>query len=93
MPCSLFVKDSIWTIWINVSGLKQVAIMASNSSPKSDLPADSGLRRASHQDMAEKRTRRRAELGDVAVPRNAGTRRTASKRALLKAIEDAGGTW
>ena len=37
--------------------------------------------------------RRRAELGDVAVPRNAGKRRTASKRALLKAIEQAGGTW
>jgi hypothetical protein len=37
--------------------------------------------------------RRRAELGEVAVPRNAGNRRTPSKRALLKAIEDAGGKW
>ena len=37
--------------------------------------------------------RRRAVLGDVEVPRNAGTRRTPSKRALLKAIEDAGGKW
>jgi hypothetical protein len=37
--------------------------------------------------------RRRAELGEVIVPRNTGKRRTASKRALLKAIEDAGGKW
>lgn len=36
---------------------------------------------------------RRAELGIGELPRNAGTRRTASKRALLKAIEDAGGKW
>ena len=38
-------------------------------------------------------TRRRAELGELEIPRNAGTRRTESKRALLKAIEDAGGKW
>jgi hypothetical protein len=37
--------------------------------------------------------RRRAVLGKVEIPRNAGTRRTPSKRALLKAIEDAGGQW
>jgi hypothetical protein len=36
---------------------------------------------------------RRAELGLPELPRNAGTRRTPSKRALLKAIEDAGGKW
>lgn len=47
-------------------------------------------------DMAELGARlvaRRAELGLPEMPRNAGTRRTASKRALLKAIEDAGGKW
>ena len=55
--------------------------------------ADQGLRRASFKEMAEKLTRRRAELGDIEVPRNSGTRRTESKRALLKAIEDAGGKW
>jgi hypothetical protein len=27
------------------------------------------------------------------IPRNSGKRRTASKRALLKAIEEAGGKW
>lgn len=37
--------------------------------------------------------RRRLEAGVVDVPRNAGTRRTASKRALLAAIEKAGGRW
>lgn len=36
---------------------------------------------------------RRAELGDIDVPCNAGTRRTPGKQALLKAIKDAGGKW
>ena len=36
---------------------------------------------------------RRAELGNPELPRNSGTRRTGSKKALLKAIEDAGGKW
>ncbi|MDH7975783.1 hypothetical protein QH494_26665 [Sphingomonas sp. AR_OL41] len=37
--------------------------------------------------------RRRRETGVLDLPRNAGTRRTASKRALLVAIERAGGKW
>lgn len=37
--------------------------------------------------------RRRAEAGAPVAPRNSGERRTESKRALLKAIEDAGGEW
>ena len=36
---------------------------------------------------------RRAELGIPELARNAGKNRTPSKRALLKAIEDAGGKW
>ena len=47
-------------------------------------------------DMAELGARlaaRRAALGNLDLPRNAGNRRTPSKRALLKAIEDAGGKW
>lgn len=36
---------------------------------------------------------RKAELGLPELPRNAGKNRTPSKRALLKAIEDAGGKW
>jgi hypothetical protein len=37
--------------------------------------------------------RRRARTGNPELPRNSGNRRTASKRALLKAIDDAGGKW
>jgi hypothetical protein len=37
--------------------------------------------------------RRRAETGIAELPRNSGERRTASKRALLTAIEAAGGKW
>ncbi|WP_162184668.1 hypothetical protein [Sphingomonas hengshuiensis] len=48
-------------------------------------------------DMAELATRlaaRREALGaPLDLPRNKGNRRTASKRALLEAIEAAGGKW
>ncbi|WP_033922158.1 hypothetical protein [Sphingomonas sp. 37zxx] len=47
-------------------------------------------------DMAELGARiaqRRAELGILDLPRNSGKHRTASKRALLAAIEAAGGKW
>lgn len=37
--------------------------------------------------------RRRVVVGDVQVPRNSGANRTPSKRAVLKAIKDAGGEW
>jgi hypothetical protein len=36
---------------------------------------------------------RKAALGLPDPPRNAGGNRTPSKRALLKAIEEAGGKW
>lgn len=36
---------------------------------------------------------RHAALGDPELPRNAGQNRTASKKALLKAITAAGGKW
>lgn len=36
---------------------------------------------------------RRAAHPDMVIPRNAGNRRTESKKALLKAIEDLGGKW
>ena len=56
--------------------------------------ADAGI--AQVIDMAElgaRLAKRRLALGNPDLPRNAGTRRTPSKRALLKAIEDAGGKW
>jgi len=37
--------------------------------------------------------RRIESAGEPQIPRNNGTRRTASKRALLKAIEQTGGKW
>lgn len=37
--------------------------------------------------------RRRVVVGDIEVPRNPGQNRTPSKRALLKAIAEAGGKW
>lgn len=37
--------------------------------------------------------KRRAELAEPDMPRNSGTNRTPPKRALLKAIKDAGGEW
>lgn len=47
------------------------------------------------EELGRKIARRRAELGitDADIPRNSGLRRTASKKALLKAIKDAGGNW
>lgn len=44
-------------------------------------------------DFAADIARRRAETGIADLPRNSGKRRTPSKRALLKAIEEAGGKW
>lgn len=44
-------------------------------------------------EFAARIARRREETGITDLPRNAGTNRTPSKRALLKAIKDAGGDW
>lgn len=50
-------------------------------------------RRIDFPAFSEALSKRRAELADPDLPRNAGTNRTPSKRALLKAIKDAGGEW
>lgn len=44
-------------------------------------------------ELGARLARRKAELNLPEMPRNAGQNRTPSKRALLKAIEDAGGKW
>jgi hypothetical protein len=44
-------------------------------------------------DFAAQIERRRLETGITDLPRNSGVRRTESKKALLKAIEDVGGKW
>ena len=44
--------------------------------------------------LAERRAQMEAETGKpLDVPRNSGTRRTASKKALLEAIEATGKRW
>lgn len=47
------------------------------------------------EEFGRKIARRRTGLGitGAGMPRNSGTRRTASKKALLKTIKDAGGNW
>lgn len=45
------------------------------------------------EDFAADIARRREAAGNPKMPRNSGKRRTPSKRALLKAIEDLGGKW
>lgn len=54
------------------------------SVPLADFAADIARRRADYEE-------RQGRPFDI--PRNNGNRRTASKRALLKAIEEAGGKW
>ncbi|MFD1036584.1 hypothetical protein ACFQ15_18280 [Sphingomonas hankookensis] len=49
--------------------------------------------RVDHATFAARLAERRAALGNPELPRNAGTNRTESKRALLAAIEAAGGRW
>jgi hypothetical protein len=44
-------------------------------------------------DFAADIARRREAAGNPELPQNSGERRTPSKRALLKAIEEAGGKW
>lgn len=59
----------------------------STESPSSNRKA------AKFEDFAADIARRREAAGNPEMPRNSGKRRTTSKRALLKAIEDAGGKW
>lgn len=63
--------------------------MASKTSKAEDWPGP----RTSYKEFAAKLAARREELGNPELPRNSGNRRTASKRALLKAIEELGGKW
>jgi hypothetical protein len=67
--------------------------MASKTSQTTD--PDRGLRRVSHRALAARIAARKAELGmtDADIPRNSGKRRTASKKALLRAIAATGKKW
>ena len=73
---------------------KAPEIMASKSCPEPVEAASPPEREpVSLEAFGQDILRRRAAAGDPPVPRNAGNNRTASKRALLKAIEEAGGKW
>jgi len=50
-------------------------------------------RRLDFREFSRALSARREELGQPELPRNPGKSRTPSKRALLKAIEEAGGKW
>ncbi|HEX8263437.1 MAG TPA: hypothetical protein VF547_11240 [Allosphingosinicella sp.] len=52
--------------------------------PLADFAADIDRRRAEYEERLGR---------PFDIPRNSGGRRTASKRALLKAIADSGGRW
>jgi hypothetical protein len=66
--------------------MKAVAIMALQTS-KAKLKA------IPFAEFAADIERRRLETGITDLPRNCGERRTESKKALLAAIEAAGGKW
>jgi hypothetical protein len=50
-------------------------------------------RKVKFEGFAADVARRREAAGNPDLPRNSGKRRTASKRSLLKAIEETGGKW
>jgi hypothetical protein len=83
---SRFMPTPTSAIWKSVSGTKAQAIMASKTSKASPKAVPLA-------EMAADIARRRAATGITDLPRNSGKRRTPSKRALLKAIEEAGGKW
>jgi hypothetical protein len=84
--CSSFTPMLISTIWIAPFDMKVQGNMVSQTpkvKPKS-VP---------FEEFAADIERRRAETGITELPRNSGKRRTESKKALLAAIEAAGGKW
>lgn len=46
-----------------------------------------------YNDFATRLANRREALGELDLPRNAGNRRTASKRVLLKELDRLGAEW
>ena len=65
--------------------------------PSDDSKESAEGRRVDFNTFAAELAARRAALiasgKEINMPRNSGERRTDSKRALLKAIEDVGGKW
>ena len=91
-PPGGFTPKPTWPISIAASAKKRWANMASKMS-KADSPTGGAEQAIDMAEFGRRIAARKAELGLPDPPRNAGNNRTASKRALLKAIEDAGGSW
>ncbi len=77
-----------WRIWIKELWKKAEAIMPLKTSRADELTPIIDL-----AEMGARVAARKAAFGMADLPRNSGKRRTESKKALLKAIEDAGGKW
>jgi hypothetical protein len=75
-----------------VSAAKLETIMAS-AALKTDIAADWHGRVIEHGDLVSHLAARREEIGEAAMPRNAGNRRSASKRVLLEALDQHGSDW
>lgn len=81
-----WAKDWIYPIW-NAASVKRLVAAMAFKTLKTKRAA------VTLEALGAAVDRRREVVGEVEVPRNTGLRRTASKRALLKAIKDAGGKW
>jgi hypothetical protein len=72
-------------------------VSTASKHPSTEKPAglatDWPGRRMDFADFATRLAARRAEIGPIAMPRNSGNRRTASKRALLAEVEKLSGEW
>jgi hypothetical protein len=64
-----------------------------SSDAETDSTGDWSGRVVAYRDFAMDLAARRGSAGEPDTPRNAGNRRTASKKALLKALENLGATW
>lgn len=67
--------------------------MSMASKPSAQQSADWPGRRIDFAEFSARLAARRAEIGEIDIPRNSGNRRTASRRALLAEIEKLGGDW
>lgn len=84
--CSSFRQGSTWSIWNAEFGKKRRKPMAFKTlqTKREAISLDA---------LGEEIAARRRAVGKIEVPRNVGTRRTASKRVLLDKIAQAGGDW